>query len=160
MKYKRPWLGSTRHFAMKCYVAHNQLLFQHECSHLFGATDWQGWALWPICVMGWSYDSWTSVYCDTCARAIHTYRYRFETISDPKHITILASTGGGTDPPDGEYVTNGNPRITAYPSYGWALFAWEISIDGGVNWWTEPPWNPVDVIYDYATIRPQFIYLG
>ena len=77
---------------------------------------------------------------------------------NPMQITILSSDGGTTDPGPGTYITNGDPHVTVYPDDGWTFTAWQITVDS--NTWTESPWNPVDVIYDYATIQPIFEYTG
>ena len=73
---------------------------------------------------------------------------------EPRHVTISASEGGTTDPEPGYYETSGYPQITVYSDWGWTFTAWEITVNGYT--WYEPPWNPVDVIYDYATVRPIF----
>ena len=139
------------HFVMSCNVNLTANLFQHEASHLFGPND-HGWDYSNYCIMSYAYSWQTRGYCTACTVNICEHRYRFETITNPMHITILASEGGTTFPPPGTYITNGNPTITAIQ--GWLLTAWEITVDG--NTWTEYPWNPIDCIYDYATIKPIF----
>ena len=73
---------------------------------------------------------------------------------EPRHVTILASEGGTTYPGPGYYETSGYPQITVYADWGWDFTAWEFTV--GEYTWYEPPWNPVDVIYDYAIVRPIF----
>ena len=88
-----PNLGTGRHFAMKCYVAWNARLFQHECSHLFGPTDYHQWDALPVCVMGWLWDSVTPNYCSTCTNIINSYAGRFND-DPPVTVTSLDDSTG------------------------------------------------------------------
>jgi hypothetical protein len=142
-----------QHFVMSVQVGYVINLFQHETTHLFGPRD-HGDDLWTYCIMSYVYTPYHRGYCEPCTANIYDHRYRFTTINNPMHIVVLESEGGTTFPPPGAYTTDGPARITVYPDEGWTFIAWEITV--GSSTWTEPPWNPCDVIYDHATVRPIF----
>lgn len=75
-----------------------------------------------------------------------------------RHITIEAAVGGTTNPLPGTYITNGYPVITVTANQGYTFTRWDIYLheEVGDHAWSENPWNPCTVIYDYAVMTPVF----
>ncbi|MCW4029562.1 MAG: hypothetical protein NWE92_07945 [Candidatus Bathyarchaeota archaeon] len=75
-----------------------------------------------------------------------------------RHITIEAAVGGTTNPLPGTYITSGYPVITVTANPGYTFTRWDIYLHDqyGDHYWSENPWNPCTVIYDYAVMTPVF----
>jgi hypothetical protein len=77
-------------------------------------------------------------------------------VDNARYITIEGSEYGQTNfgNTTTTFITSGYPHITVYPNPGYTFSAWQVTVD--TNTWTESPWNPCDVIYDYAIVQPIF----
>jgi hypothetical protein len=74
--------------------------------------------------------------------------------TETRHITINSAVGGTTNPAPGTYTTSGYPVIEVTTNPGYTFTRWDITVGSGS--WSESPWNPCTVIYDYAIMTPVF----